>query len=193
MENGFNNHQELDNQGGQEKGQSLLSVLAKALRVSHAVPQERLEANLEGPPEEIMCHEAQKKDDTHPEVLHQMYFHLIKASVDKHFPKLPARITVNKLEGYLIKVQITVQGELLRLAPLLKEAQLLKHLIACYHQRMFDCLQQILQHVNTKKEAFTVLDWVLHTYLRYSVPPAHSLSLIHSHCDGVVLILILKQ
>ncbi|XP_035598976.2 exocyst complex component 3-like protein [Oncorhynchus keta] len=165
LENGFNNHQELGNQGGQEKGQSLLSVLAEALRVSHVGPQERLEANLEGPPEEIMCHEAQKKDDTHPEVLLQRYFHLIEASVDKHFPKLPAGNTVNQLEGYLIKVQITVQGELLRLAPLLKEAQLRKHLIACYHQRMFDCLQQILQHVNTKKEAFTVLDWVLHTYL----------------------------
>ncbi|XP_041702926.1 uncharacterized protein si:dkey-196h17.9 isoform X2 [Coregonus clupeaformis] len=71
MENGFNNHQELDDLGGQEKGQSLLNVLAEALRVSHVVPQERLEANLEGPREEMMCHEAQKKDDTHPEVLLQ--------------------------------------------------------------------------------------------------------------------------
>ncbi|XP_041702925.1 exocyst complex component 3-like protein isoform X1 [Coregonus clupeaformis] len=165
MENGFNNHQELDDLGGQEKGQSLLNVLAEALRVSHVVPQERLEANLEGPREEMMCHEAQKKDDTHPEVLLQRYFHLIEASVDKHFPKLPVGNTVNQLEGFLIEMQRTVLVELLRLAPLLKEVQLLKHLIACYHQRMFDCLHQILQHVNTKKEAFTVLDWVLHTYL----------------------------
>ncbi|KAK6307337.1 hypothetical protein J4Q44_G00224850 [Coregonus suidteri] len=137
MENGFNNHQELDDLGGQEKGQSLLNVLAEALRVSHVVPQERLEANLEGPREEMMCHEAQKKDDTHPEVLLQRYFHLIEASVDKHFPKLPVGNTVNQLEGFLIEMQRTVLVELLR----------------SYSMS------------TTKKEAFTVLDWVLHTYL----------------------------
>lgn len=93
--------------------------------------------------------ETQKKDDTDSENLLQRYFHRMEASVDKHFPKLPAEDTMNQLKCYLKEVQRTMLGELLRLIPLLKEAELLRHWIACYHLCTFDCVHQIFQLIYT--------------------------------------------
>ncbi|KAJ7991078.1 hypothetical protein DPEC_G00293510 [Dallia pectoralis] len=139
-------------------------VLAEALRVCHVVPAEGPEAEVDGQPREMMCCEAQK-DNTQPKILLQTYLRLIEVSVDKHFPNVPTEGAVNQLECYLKEIQRTVLRELLRLAPLHQETQLLRNVIACYHRYTFDTLRRILLHINTKQQAFTVVDWVLHTYL----------------------------
>ncbi|KAL0969014.1 hypothetical protein UPYG_G00221580 [Umbra pygmaea] len=93
-----------------------------------------------------------------------MYLHLMEVSLEKIFPELPTCDIVNQLKDNLLKMR-NVQEEHPSSAPQFKEAQLLKNLIACHHQCIFECLDQILQHVNTTKTIFTLLDWVQHKYL----------------------------
>ncbi|KAM4625136.1 exocyst complex component 3 [Polymixia lowei] len=93
---------------------------------------------------------------------------LIKASVHKHFPKLPAEGDMN-LERHLLNVKETLNRQLLRSAPLLKQQCLLGSLIDSYHRYTFDHLHGLLFHVTSTKKAFILLEWVLHTYLSHEL------------------------
>lgn len=117
--------QEDSHQGCQEKCQIVLSALAEALGVGPDTTLEGPETALKDQQGEMYC-EAQKAHPG-PENLHQQCIHLFEESVDKHFPKLPAEDTMN-LEIHLRNVQDTILERLLRLAPILKEAELQENL-----------------------------------------------------------------
>ncbi|XP_041941680.1 uncharacterized protein LOC121705041 isoform X1 [Alosa sapidissima] len=93
----------------------------------------------------------------------------VQQSVELHFPSLPAEVSATQQppqpSAYLRQVQEVVQGELLRLAPVLKEAGLLGTVIDRYHTHTVGQLELLLQKNLNADQTFTVLEWTLHTYL----------------------------
>ncbi|XP_041941717.1 exocyst complex component 3-like protein isoform X1 [Alosa sapidissima] len=97
----------------------------------------------------------------------------VQQSVELHFPSLPAEVSATQQppqpSAYLRQVQEVVQGELLRLAPVLKEAGLLGTVIDRYHTHTVGQLELLLQKNLNADQTFTVLEWTLHSYLSDSM------------------------
>ncbi|XP_062378541.1 uncharacterized protein LOC134067325 [Sardina pilchardus] len=93
----------------------------------------------------------------------------VQESVEEHFPSLPEGVSAEQQppqpSAYLRQVQEVVQRELLRLAPVLKEAGLLGTVIDRYHTHTVSQLQLLLQENLDMNQTFTLLEWTLHTYL----------------------------
>ncbi|XP_076151768.1 exocyst complex component 3-like isoform X2 [Alosa pseudoharengus] len=100
--------------------------------------------------------------------LHQFH-QRVQQSVELHFPCLPAEVSAMQQppqpSAYLRQVQEVVQGELLRLAPVLQEAGLLGTVIDRYHTHTVGQLERLLQKNLNTDQTFTLLEWTLHTYL----------------------------
>ncbi|KAL2099361.1 hypothetical protein ACEWY4_005841 [Coilia grayii] len=102
-----------------------------------------------------------------PDWLHQ-YQQQVEKAVRLHFPSPPPECSPQQqpeLDTYLGRVKKVVQGELLRLAPVLKEAGLLGTLIDRYHVHTMSQLEQLLQSNLYMDQIFTLLRWTLKTYL----------------------------
>ncbi|XP_062378544.1 exocyst complex component 3-like protein [Sardina pilchardus] len=97
----------------------------------------------------------------------------VQKSVERHFPSLPAEVSAEQQppqpSTYLRQVQEVLQRELLRLAPVLKEAGLLGTVIDRYHTHTVSQLQLLLQKNLDMNQTFTLLEWTLHTYLSDSM------------------------
>lgn len=89
----------------------------------------------------------------------------IQMYVNKQFPKEPAEVE-RDLEKHLVNIQETFCNEVQRLACWMQDNGLLGCLIDCYHRYTFEHLSGLLKHINSLKEAFVLMKWVLHTYLR---------------------------
>ncbi|XP_046904828.1 exocyst complex component 3 isoform X2 [Hypomesus transpacificus] len=88
---------------------------------------------------------------------------IIEAFAVKHFSKVPKEGDL-QLSIHLKDVQDAIICDLLKLVTLPKEVWFLESRIECYHQRIFKHLNQILLHIRTTEQAFTLLDWVVHSY-----------------------------
>ncbi|XP_063049586.1 uncharacterized protein LOC134444042 [Engraulis encrasicolus] len=83
-----------------------------------------------------------------------------------HFPSLPPEgATQQELHTYLHLIQEVLTGELLRLAPLLREAGLLAAVIDSYHVHTMSQLERLLQRELDSDQLFILLRWTLKTYL----------------------------
>ncbi|KAM6917367.1 exocyst complex component 3 [Lycodopsis pacificus] len=87
-------------------------------------------------------------------------YHLMQISVDQHFPKTPADVDQN-LQRHLLNVQDTVREQLASLDPRLHS----EGLIQCYHRRIFEHLDDLLQNISSSQNHLLLMKWVLQTYL----------------------------
>lgn len=87
---------------------------------------------------------------------------LIEVFLEQHFPKIPADVE-QTLSRHLLEVQETLLRELVRLAPRLHSEGLLE----CCHQQTFKHLDHLLRMIRIPRELLFLINWVLHTYLRY--------------------------
>ncbi|KAK9534181.1 hypothetical protein VZT92_009244 [Zoarces viviparus] len=90
----------------------------------------------------------------------RLVVHLMKISVDQHFPKTPADVDQN-LQRHLLNVQDTVREQLVSRDPRLHS----EGLIQCYHRRIFEHLDDLLQNISSSQNHLLLIKWALQTYL----------------------------
>ncbi|XP_063049585.1 uncharacterized protein LOC134444041 [Engraulis encrasicolus] len=94
---------------------------------------------------------------------------MVQQAATRHFPSLPPEGSTQQqqqeLHTYLHHIQEVLTGELLRLAPLLREACLLAAVIDSYHVHTMSQLERLLQRELDSDQLFTLLRWTLKTYL----------------------------
>ncbi|KAL2099360.1 hypothetical protein ACEWY4_005840 [Coilia grayii] len=166
----------------QELGQEALEVLEQLLRdrttSASGVGQERERGQSDllleawGRRNPVTGQEGGGGGGRYPQDWLCQYQQQVEEAVRLHFPSVPPEGSPQQhpeLDTYLRQVQKMVQGELLRLAPMLKEAGLLGTLIDSYHVHTMSQLELLLQRNLNTDQTFTLLRWTLKTYLSEEV------------------------
>ncbi|XP_062378543.1 exocyst complex component 3-like protein isoform X2 [Sardina pilchardus] len=157
----------------EELGRSLMEALGPVLMGGTSGPPEQNPGSLLeawGQKNPVPAPGQGSRAGRYPQLwLHQFQLQVQK-SVERHFPSLPEGVSAEQQppqpSTYLRQVQEVVQRELLRLAPVLKEAGLLGTVIDRYHTHTVSQLQLLLQENLDMNQTFTLLEWTLHTNLR---------------------------
>ncbi|XP_051504306.1 uncharacterized protein LOC127412187 [Myxocyprinus asiaticus] len=100
------------------------------------------------------------KEGSYPQVWLCEFLQEIDQFVEQHFPKLPTEGgSHTQLADYLKLLERVICYEVLRLAPLLKDAGLLDHLIDSFSHQLFTELDLLLKSNLSENKTFYLLQW----------------------------------